>query len=94
MGPSTHEEGFFLMKTVISCRLLPLLCGGGWDESVMAGGVEAGGDGGQEDNSLAKSSPHAQERLSVKTAWISEPMGRKEQANSSILLVKLRPRVV
>lgn len=60
----------------------------------MVGGVEADGAGGLDDSSLAESGPHAQGQLSVKTAWVSEPGGRKERANSSLLLVKSRPHVV
>lgn len=65
--------------------------GGGWDKRVMAGKVEAAGYGGQEDNSLAESSPHTQGWLSVKTACFSEPGGQK---GAGKLLVKLRPHVV
>ena len=48
-----------------------------------------GGRAGQDGSGLAESGPHMQRRLSLNTPCVSEPAGRKGQANSC-LLVRLR----
>ena len=67
-----HPCGRILfLKFLISLRLLHLHTasqgGGGQDEGVVVGDVKVGGQRGQEDSSLAGSSPHAGSSLSLRT---------------------------